>query len=381
MRIVHFGTYSMKEGCPRNVVIAKSLQAAGVDVIPCHHEAWGNTAERVRGVTNIYETLKIFFRIIKAWAVLTRQYLFHTPNHDLVLVGYPGYFDIFLARLLAGIRSKKVVLDAFISLHEAVVEDRKLLPPHSLKARLLKFIDRSSSRIAHVVLLDTKAHIRYYNDEARITTNCFIRVFVGANEEYFNYRANASRQAHGQVLFFGSFLPLHGTDVIVKAAAKLKHDKSLTFSMVGNGPEWEKCVMLAQNSGTEIKWEPGWINYCDLSERIAESEICLGIFSKESKAQRVIPCKVFNILAMGKPLITAKTPASQEAFTHGENAYLIPPGDPDALAEAVTFLHNNPPLRETLAFGGLNLYRNRFSYRALGKTLVEDFKRSFSTSR
>jgi glycosyltransferase involved in cell wall biosynthesis len=379
MRIVHFGTYSMKEEYPRNLVITKSLQAVGVDVIPCHQETWGNTAERVRGVTNIYETLKNFFRIIKAWAILTRKYLFHTPDHDLVLVGYPGYLDIFLARLLATIRSKPVVLDAFLSLYEAVVEDRKLLPPHSLKARGLKLLDQLSSRVAHAVFLDTNAHIHYYKEVLQVKTNRFIRVFVGAPEEYFNYQGHASRQAHGQILFFGSFLPLHGIDVIIKAAAKLKQDKSLSFSMVGNGPEWEKCVMLAKNFETEIKWEPDWIPYRNLSERIAESEICLGIFSKETKAQRVIPCKVFNILAMGKPLITANTPASQEAFIHGENAYLIPPGDPDALAEAVTILHNNPTLRETLALGGLNLYRNRFSCRALGKTMVEDLKRFFST--
>ena len=247
MRIVHFGTYLMKEGYPRNTVIPKSLQEAGVDVIPCHCEAWGDTAvERARGITHTYATLKFFFRIVKAWAVLTRQYLFHTPNHDLVIVGYPGYLDIFLARLLATIRSKPVVLDAFISLYEAVVEDRKLVSPRSWKARMLKLLDRLSSRVSHAVFLDTNAHIRYYNEVLRIKTNRFIRVFVGTQEEYFFCQGNPSPPTNGQILFFGSFLPLHGTEVIVEAAAKIKKETAFSFHLVGDGPEWEKSRALAE---------------------------------------------------------------------------------------------------------------------------------------
>ena len=133
--------------------------------------------------------------------------------------------------------------------------------------------------------------------------------------------------------------------------------------------------------GVEIKWERGWTSYPDLSNRIAESEICLGIFSKEPKAQRVIPCKVFNILAMGKPLITADTPATREVFTHGKNAYLIPPGDSHALAEAILLLHKDSDLREKIAVEGRNLYLSRFSYRALGKSLVENLTHCFGRAR
>jgi len=381
MRIVHFGTYSLKKEYPRNAVIAKSLLEAGVEVIPCHCEAWGNTAERVRGVTNIFETLKFFFRIFRAWAVITKQYLFHTPDHDLVIVGYPGYLDIFLARLLATIRSKPVVLDAFLSLYEAVVEDRKLVSPRSLKARMLKLLDRLSSRAAHAVFLDTNAHIHYYREVLRIKTNRFIRVFVGAQEEYFRCQGNPSPSTNGKILFFGSFLPLHGTEVIVEAAAKIKKETALSFHLVGDGPEWEKSRALARSTGVDIKWERGWMSYPDLSSHIFESEICLGIFSKGPKAQRVIPCKVFNILAMGKPLITADTPASREVFTHGGNAYLIPPGDSQALADAILLLHKDSDLRKKIAMEGRNLYLNRFSYRVLGKSLVENLTHCLGRAR
>jgi len=375
MKVVYFGTYSTREGYPRNAVVAKSLEAAGVQVIPCHCEAWGDTAARERGVTDIFAAAKTLFSITKAWLSLTWKYLVRTPDHDLVIVGYPGYLDIFLARVLGAIRSKPVVLDAFLSLYEAVVEDRKLAGPRSVKGRLLKFLDRASSKAAHAVLIDTQEHIRYYSDVIGVDSERFIRVFVGAQEEVFHDDDAPRAQKPGAVLFFGSFLPLHGVDVIVEAAAKLKDRADIRFTLVGDGPEWDQCRALARETGAEINWERGWMGYGDLVERIAQAEVCLGIFSEKSKAGRVIPCKIFNVLAMGKPLITADTPAAREALDNGESAILIPPGDPEALAEAVATLHKDAELREKIAAGGLALFRDRFSYAALGKTLLEDLER------
>ncbi len=380
MKVVHFGTYSTGEGYPRNAVVAKSLEAAGVEVIKCHRDAWGDHAGRERVVTSIFVTAKTLLRLIKAWTYLTRQYLWRTPEHDLVIVGYPGHLDIFLARLLAAVRSKPVVLDAFLSLYEAVVEDRKLVNPSSARAKTAKFLDRIGGKTAHAVLLDTREHIRYYRDVMGIESDRFIRVFVGAEEDFFYRHESQPPENPGEVLFFGSFLPLHGVDIIVRAAAKVGKNKGFSFSLVGNGPEWNRCKILAQDTDADIKWEPGWMHYRNLSYRIARSEICLGIFSTEAKAQRVIPCKVFNILAMGKPLITADTPAVREALTHGENAWLVPPGDPEALAEAVVTLHKDAELRKKIAAGGLALYRESFSYSALGKNLVNELKRRFGAS-
>jgi glycosyltransferase involved in cell wall biosynthesis len=83
---------------------------------------------------------------------------------------------------------------------------------------------------------------------------------------------------------------------------------------------------------------------------------------------------------MGKPLVTADTPAAREALDNGKNAILVPPGDPEALAEAVATLHKDAELREKISAGGLALFHDRFSYSALGKALVEEFERRFAVS-
>jgi len=381
MKIVHFGTYSTSEGYPRNSVVAGALKEAGAEVVQCHREAWGDSEARVQGVTSLFEGIKAVLRLVTAWVPLSWQYLTRTPGHDLVIVGYPGHLDVFCARVLAALRSKPVVFDAFLSLYEAVVEDRKLVAPDSLKARLLKFLDRWSSMAAHAVLLDTDEHIRYYRDFLKVKGDRFIRVFVGAEEEFFHPPAQPPPQNPGETLFFGSFLPLHGADVIIRAAAILKNERDIRLSMIGDGPEWLRCKEIADSSDIPVNWHRGRVNYQILTDRISRSEICLGIFSGGNKTKRVIPCKVFDIIAMAKPLITADTPAAREALTHGENAILVPPGDPQALAEAILTLHKDTDLRDRISAGGYKLFRERFSRQAIGKELIEELERRFDGGR
>ena len=58
----------------------------------------------------------------------------------------------------------------------------------------------------------------------------------------------------GEILFFGTFIPLHGIDTIVKAANILKDQKDILFTICGDGqtkPEVEKLV--ANNNLGKVK--------------------------------------------------------------------------------------------------------------------------------
>jgi glycosyltransferase involved in cell wall biosynthesis len=68
---------------------------------------------------------------------------------------------------------------------------------------------------------------------------------------------------------------------------------------------------------------------------IRQADVCLGIFGTSEKASRVIPNKVYQILASKKHLITADTPAIRELLKEGPCVHLVPPGDAKALASAI----------------------------------------------
>jgi glycosyltransferase involved in cell wall biosynthesis len=359
--------------------MAKALQMAGVEIIECHQEFWGDSRTRAQEARSLFAAVSKVAQLLLVWFLLFWKYLFRTPAHDLILVGYPGHLDVFLAKILGLIRSKPVIFDVFLSLYEAIVEDRKLVEPKSVKAQFLKLLDRWSTRAADIVLFDTEAHVKYYHTTLGGAPKKHLRVFVGAEEDVFLPAKQSTEINDGEVLFFGTFLPLHGVEVIVRAAAILKEMKHIHFTIIGNGPEWERCELLGHELGARVRWHPAWMDYHELSSHIARSEICLGIFSDSGKASRVIPCKVFNILAMGKPLITANTPAAQEIFSHLGNAYLVPPGNAQALADAIITVHNDRNLRHEIATAGLKLFQENLSRSAIGSKLVSEISQMLRT--
>jgi glycosyltransferase involved in cell wall biosynthesis len=85
---------------------------------------------------------------------------------------------------------------------------------------------------------------------------------------------------------------------------------------------------------------------------LSQADVALGAFGGTAKAARVIPCKVYDALMIGVPVITAATPAVGRVLRHRLNAILIPPNDPETLAQEILVLKSDPVLRSILAVEG-----------------------------
>jgi glycosyltransferase involved in cell wall biosynthesis len=89
----------------------------------------------------------------------------------------------------------------------------------------------------------------------------------------------------------------------------------------------------------------------------------------------VIPNKAYQALACGTPLITASTRGSRELLTDEENALLVPPGDPVALADAMRRVAADSELARRLGAAGRRVYEERASEDVLGprwRALIEE---------
>ena len=79
-------------------------------------------------------------------------------------------------------------------------------------------------------------------------------------------------------------------------------------------------------------------------------DICVMPFPwTEHYAYYMSPIKLFEYLASGRALIVTDLPSIADVVQDGENAVVIPPSDPDALAAAIEKLRNDSALRERLA--------------------------------
>ncbi|MBP1779163.1 MAG: glycosyl transferase group 1, partial [candidate division NC10 bacterium] len=60
------------------------------------------------------------------------------------------------------------------------------------------------------------------------------------------------------------------------------------------------------------------------------------------------PTKLFEYMAMGKGIVASKLEQIGEILSHGQTAWLVTPGDPGELADAILVLAQDAELRRTL---------------------------------
>jgi glycosyltransferase involved in cell wall biosynthesis len=288
--------------------------------------------------------------------------------------------DVLLARFLATLVARPVVFDPLVSRYETKILDRRRHAADSLTARWNRWIDAMAFRFSDIVLADTAAHAAYYARDYGVPAHKLVVVPIGYDDALFDPDCVAPPTPAGPsafptvapftVLFFGSFLPLHGVDAVVEAAGAVRRlDPTILFRFVGSGDTWARVRALASDLGAaNCSFEP-WVPLAALPGLVASADISLGIFGRTAKARRVAPHKIFQSLGMRKPVITARTPAVEEFFTHGENIWLCDEPYAETLADAVVRLKTDAGLRARLAANGYRTVKERFTPAAIAARL------------
>lgn len=365
MRVCMFGTY--EAGYDRNQVLMRGMREAGIEVVECHVPLWETMRYKTSAFKGPAQYVVIAAKLALAYVQLCFRYLL-APPHDIVLVGYLGHFDVFPARLLTWLRRKPLVFDAFVSLYDTSVEDRKVFRRGSLSATLLRLIDRWSCKLSDLVLLDTNQHIEYFCEEFDLDPSKFQRVLVGADPAYAAEEPVAPREDRFVVLHYSKFAPLHGMPYILDAANQLRDDPEIVFKIVGGGQTFAASKAYAERLGLENLELIPWLEPEQLRQAMREAQVCLGIFGDTPKARRVVPNKVYQCLAAGAAVVTGRSPASEELLVDREHALLCEMASGKAIADAILDLKHSPALRQRLGENGARLFREHYTPQILVET-------------
>ena len=289
-------------------------------------------------------------------------------KYDLIFVGFFGR----LIMLPIGMFSRVPVLfNPFISTYETLVDDRKKYTEGSIPARLAFWLDKTSCNAADHILMDTQANINYFSSEFKLMPEKFSKVYIGSDENIF-YPRPEKDSGEINIIYHGSYLPLQGVDVIIRAAELLKSDPGIRFRMFGNGLEYQRIRQLTVKLGVNnITFLPA-VSLSELPEQIADSSIALGgHFGTSEKSARVIAGKTFQDIAMGKPTIVGDNVANRELFTHGVDAWLCPMNEPAALAEAIRTLAMDKQLRTNIGLNARETFMKRASLKVINRELKD----------
>ena len=141
------------------------------------------------------------------------------------------------------------------------------------------------------------------------------------------------------VTFVGTLKPWHGVDVLLRARAQAHKDWQLRI--IGDGPMRAELDDLARSLGIDVDFR-GAVAPDAIPQHMAGTAIGVAPYPTmdTDSDQYFSPLKVYEYMAAGLPVVASRVGQLPEIM--GESAYLVPPSDPEALAEALDALVANP---------------------------------------
>lgn len=337
-RIAWIGTY--ERDYPRSRVLIAGLRARGVEVVEIHVPVWERVRNKTGDLSGVRGAASVGARWIGAWARLLPR-VRSTGHFDAVVAGYPAQPDAPPAWLAAKILKAPLVVDMMISFADTLAGDRGLVG--GVGGKVLWGVDRTALAAADLAIADTVCHADWMAEHFRVPRDRFGVVPVGAEPDHFPVTPQPDGPA--TALFYGKLAPLHGVTTIVEAA---RRPGTPPIHMIGAGQlsAWLDRELTSRPVAT-LRHTP-WVPYEQLGSEVAAASISLGVFGTSDKASRVVPNKVFQAMAAGRPVVTADTPGIREALRDGVDGVLVPAGDATALAAALADLAADPVLRATM---------------------------------
>lgn len=335
---------------PRNRIIIRGLRLAGTRVL--------SYTTRKGSLSRILNVLRVA----------------KETDCDAILLGHIGQYYVLPLKLFSEV---PIVLDVFAPLYESLVIDRKLCNPHGYAAVSYFLLDLSGMAMSDLSIVDTFTHRQYISKQYGIPLHKLAVLYPGSDDSVIHPVSEyVQSEKTFTVSYHGSFIPFHGVEFILHAAYILRRYKSqISFQIIGKGQTFKKFKELRQELGlTNVKLIPP-VPYDKLRYLLSKADVCLGAFGNSPKLDRVVPFKIFDALAMGKPIITGSSSASREILRNNKNCLFCERCNPHDLANKIIMLFENRDLTHQIGENGYMLFKQRFTPLHLGKELLHHFRR------
>lgn len=355
--------------------------------------------EKVRthgGITATYLTLPGWLRrMFERTATLPMAYAASIPlliaravrlvreaDPELCVVGHPSFITGVVGVAAAKLTGKPVLLDYPDAWTALAVETSGLRNRVAIEA--LKNIEAAVARAADriVVITDSLAqYVRSMGARAPMTI-----VSNGAELDRFrparNARLTTADARPFKVLFAGRLEQWSGVremtalvdEVVRRAGSKVE------FHFIGDGGAaigFQKRL-AKRGLGGHCRFH-GYQPYWLMPELIAACDLALLLFPDTQTTRPSSPVKLFEYMAMGKPVIATGLPGVREVVTDGE-AIIVDDVRPSLIADHVMRLMGSPEECERIGRAAQRLVNDRFGWRHLAGLFEAEMDRAVAVA-
>lgn len=345
---------------PRTKSLVRALRALpGVEL----SVATNRRSNRLRYFETMFALLKLRVRV----------------KPDCYILGFRGHEIFWLVRLIGW--GRPLIFDELMSPSDALISEARFGLVGRVIGSCLSWIEGGILRSSSRILTDTEAQVHYLARRFNLPLEKITVVPVGADEERSIPRRPATSNPL-QVLFYGSFMPLHGIETMLQAVARLRQS-AIHFTFVGGlgaAALRRFHARVKELQLDNLTYYP-WGSFDDLiNVHLASTDLCLGgPFGGTPQARRVITGKTLQCLCNGKAVVIGAL-VEDCGFVDQVNCLLVEQASPDALAEKLLWAVGHREELLHIGARGAELYLERYSTRRISSVLEEVLEEVYAGS-
>lgn len=248
-----------------------------------------------------------------------------------------------------------------------------------LRNRLLIWLSEGLERFlyrhADMVLVNSPGFIQHVQGRGALRTALIPN---GADPRMFDPQADGAsfRQAHhlnGEflVLYAGAHGLSNDLGVVIEAAALLQDRKDIQIVLLGDGKEKPALMQQARRLGLKNIRFLDPIPKIEMPQALAAADACIAILKPIPLYATVYPNKVFDYMAAGRPVILAIEGVIRDLVLATNCGIPVPPGDPQAMAQAIRSLADHPEKGKAMGQRGREYIVTHFDRAILAEQLEE----------
>lgn len=179
--------------------------------------------------------------------------------------------------------------------------------------------------------------------------------FFSATSADEEYAGSLGVQGKFVASYVGTHGMAHGLDTLLEAAELLRDRQDIAFIMAGDGAERQRLQSEVAARGLDNVKLLGQLPKHDMPRLWSVSAASLVLLKKQDLFLTVIPSKIFESMAMKKPIVLGVQGESKDIIVEAASGIPFEPQNAEALAQAVRRLADSPALCTEL---GENGYRH-----------------------
>jgi glycosyltransferase involved in cell wall biosynthesis len=307
-------------------------------------------------------------------------------HYDLIYASSPPLFVGGAALFLSKMRRLPLVFEVRDLWPESAVALGELTNPRAIAmaARLEGACYRDARRI---VVVTQGIFNRLV--ERSVPPDKLVLVPNGANVEMFYYSESGRAQVRQTLglndqliaIYAGIHGLAQGLETIIEAARLLRNDPGIHILMVGDGPKKAELVDLARryqlSNLTLLPEQPRQY----MRDYLSAADVALIPLRKLEIFKGALPSKMFDAWACERPVLLSVDGEARQVMERAGGGTFIPPEDPNALADSLSWLKMAVDDRQRMGQAGRRYTVENYSRQSQAAMLVEILEETLNSIR